>query len=68
MDPLGPTDPERIDQYTVQGRLGAGGYGVVYAATDANGRQVALKVLRPELADNPGLKERLARELSLIHI
>ncbi|MCH2623912.1 MAG: serine/threonine protein kinase [Acidimicrobiales bacterium] len=62
MDPLGPTDPERIDQYTLQGRLGAGGYGVVYAATDASGRQVALKVLRPELADNPGLKERLARE------
>ena len=25
-------------------------------------RRVALKVLRPELADNPGLKARLARE------
>ena len=62
MDPLTTTDPERIDEYTLEGRLGAGGYGVVYAATDAEGRRVALKVLRPELADNPGLKERLARE------
>ena len=62
MDPLASTDPERIDEYTLEGRLGAGGYGVVYAATDAEGRRVALKVLRPELADNPGLKERLARE------
>ena len=62
MDPLTTTDPERIDEYTLEGRLGAGGYGVVYAATDAEGGRVALKVLRPELADNPGLKERLARE------
>jgi serine/threonine protein kinase len=62
MDPLTTTDPERIDEYTLEGRLGAGGYGVVYAATDAEGRRVALKVLRPELADNPNLKERLARE------
>ena len=62
MDPLTTTDPERIDEYTLEGRLGAGGYGVVYAGTDAEGRRVALKVLRPELADNPGLKERLARE------
>ncbi len=62
MDPLAATDPERIDGYVLEGRLGAGGYGVVYAATDANGRRVALKVLRPELADNPDLKERLARE------
>jgi glycine betaine/proline transport system substrate-binding protein len=62
MDPLTTTDPERIDEYTLEGRLGAGGYGVVYAATDAEGRRVALKVLRPELADNPNLKERLSRE------
>ena len=62
MEPLTGSDPGRIDGYVLEGRLGAGGYGVVYAATDASGRKVALKVLRPELADNPGLKERLARE------
>ena len=62
MEPLAPADPERIDDYALQGRLGAGGYGVVYEATDPDGRQVALKVLRSELADNPGLKARLARE------
>ena len=34
VDPLAPADPERIDEYTLEGRLGAGGYGVVYSATD----------------------------------
>jgi glycine betaine/proline transport system substrate-binding protein len=62
LEPLAGGDPERIDEYVLEGRLGAGGYGVVYAAADPSGRKVALKVLRPELADNPGLKERLARE------
>ena len=62
MEPLAPADPERIDEYSLQGRLGAGGYGVVYAATDPDGRQVALKVLRSELANTPGLTERLAWE------
>jgi len=62
MEPLTPTDPERIDDYTLQGRLGAGGYGVVYVAADSEGRRVALKVLRSELADSANLRERLKRE------
>ncbi|MAF94921.1 MAG: hypothetical protein CMM60_04115 [Rhodospirillaceae bacterium] len=62
VDPLSDLDPQQIDQYVVEGRLGVGGYGVVYAAVDPDGRRVALKVLRPELADSPGLRERLARE------
>ena len=62
MDPLSDSDPQQIDQYVLEGRLGAGGYGVVYTAVDSDGRRVALKVLRPELADSPGLRERLARE------
>ena len=62
MRPLRGSDPREIDGYALTGRLGAGGCGVVYAATTPDGREVALKVLRPELSDDEGLRTRLARE------
>ena len=52
MEPLAPTDPERIDEFVLEERLGTGGYGVVYAATDSEGRRVALKVLRLVVPEN----------------
>ena len=62
MSPLRGSDPREIDGYTLTGRLGAGGFGVVYVATAPDGREVALKVLRPELSDDEGLRTRLGRE------
>ncbi|MCU0234968.1 MAG: protein kinase [Thermoanaerobaculales bacterium] len=50
-------------RFLVRELLGEGGSGTVYAALDtAIGQKVALKVLRPELADDPN-RERLRREV-----
>ncbi|QSQ19819.1 tetratricopeptide repeat protein [Pyxidicoccus parkwayensis] len=52
-----------VSRYVVRERLGAGAMGVVYAADDPElGRQVALKVLRPEGRQREDLQQRLLRE------
>jgi len=52
-------------RYTVERELGRGGMATVYLAGDLrHHRQVALKVLRPELAAALG-PERLLREITL---
>lgn len=55
--------PERIGKYVIRRLLGQGGMGRVYHAYDPLiGRDVAIKVMLPEMAQNPDLKERFVRE------
>ncbi|MBT6586991.1 MAG: serine/threonine protein kinase [Gammaproteobacteria bacterium] len=62
MEPLLGSDPSSLGDYELLGRLGSGGFGVVYAATGSGGQKVAIKLLRPELSDDQTLRDRLARE------
>ena len=62
VQPLQEWDPESIGGYRLTGRLGAGGFGTVFSGVDEDGRVVAVKMLRPELAADQGLRDRLARE------
>ena len=57
-------DPQSAGPYRLLGRLGAGGMGQVYLGRSAGGRLVAVKVIRPELAGEPGFRVRFAREVA----
>jgi eukaryotic-like serine/threonine-protein kinase len=59
-------DPSRVGRYRLLARLGAGGMGVVYLGVTNDGRQVAVKVLRPELADDPEFRARFRREVATL--
>lgn len=55
---------ETVGNYVIERRLGAGGFGEVYRATERSPRRpVALKFLRPELAADPALLKRFQREI-----
>jgi len=57
----------KIGPYEVVGQLGAGGMGEVYRATDTVlKRQVALKVLPPDVANDPERVARFQREAEVL--
>lgn len=57
-------DPRVVGSFRLHRRLGAGGMGVVYLGSDRRGQRVALKVIRPDLAEDREFRSRFAREVS----
>lgn len=56
-----------LTRYDVRDLLGEGGVGRVFAAIDrTDGREVALKVLRPEMASDPVQTDRFVKEARLL--
>jgi serine/threonine protein kinase/Tfp pilus assembly protein PilF len=57
----------RLGPYEVLARIGAGGMGEVYRASDTKlGRSVAIKVLPPEFVDDPARLARFQREAKML--
>lgn len=54
---------ETIREFEILSELGSGGYGAVYRARDNNvNRDVAIKVVLPQYANNPDFKQRFESE------
>ena len=55
-----------LGDYRIEGIVGAGRMGVVYRAIDRSGQQVALKVLREDVAIDDVYRERFRREGAML--
>ncbi len=61
------TNPASIAHYKLTSKLGAGGMGEVYRATDTRlDREVAIKILPDALANDPGRLTRFTREAKVL--
>jgi serine/threonine protein kinase len=59
--------PEQLGDFRLIAPLGHGGMGVVYSARQVSvDRRVAIKLIRPELAELSGARERFRREISTV--
>ena len=60
-------NPEQIAHYRITSKLGEGGMGAVYRATDTKlGREVAIKVLPGALASDAQYMARFEREAQVL--
>lgn len=61
--PLEGDDPSTVAGYRLAARLGSGGMGKVYLSHTSGGRAVAIKVIRPEFAQDPEFRRRFRQEV-----
>src|SRR5579859_1666756 len=58
---------QRLGQYEITGVLGKGGMAIVYRARQSNiERDVAIKVIKPDMAETPDLIQRFEREAKTV--
>jgi serine/threonine protein kinase len=62
--PLSPGDLESIGGYALVDRLGSGGMGVVFLGRSASGRQVAVKVVHAQYAQDEEFRTRFRQEVA----
>ncbi|WP_329409097.1 PQQ-binding-like beta-propeller repeat protein [Streptomyces sp. NBC_00704] len=59
-------DPKTLGGYRIVGRLGAGGMGVVYRGRSRSGREVAVKVVHAQYAEDPVFRARFRQEIEAV--
>ncbi|MFI0817124.1 protein kinase [Streptomyces sp. NPDC021098] len=62
--PLSTDDPSSIGGYALLDRLGSGGMGVVYLGRSASGRQVAVKLVHAQYAQDEEFRTRFRQEIT----
>ncbi|GAA3751054.1 serine/threonine-protein kinase [Salinactinospora qingdaonensis] len=60
---LSPSDPTSFGGYSVVGRLGRGGQGIVYLARNDDGDEFAVKVLNEQWSQDEALRRRFEKEV-----
>src|SRR4051812_43236908 len=64
VQPLQAGDPHTVGPYVLIARLGSGGMGHVFLGRTRGGRTVAVKAVKPELADDPEFRGRFQQEVA----
>ncbi|WP_431893930.1 protein kinase domain-containing protein [Nonomuraea sp. bgisy101] len=61
--PLTAGDPSQLGSFTLSGRIGEGGQGIVYLGADNQGERAAIKLLHVKFSGDTTARSRFAREL-----
>ncbi|MEU4510110.1 glycoside hydrolase family 6 protein [Nonomuraea wenchangensis] len=64
LDALRDGDPRQAGPYTLLGRLGEGGMGIVYLGRAPDGTRVAVKLINARMSADPEFRRRFAREVA----
>ncbi|MFI2436932.1 PQQ-binding-like beta-propeller repeat protein [Streptomyces sp. NPDC018693] len=64
--PVHKDDPRSLGGYRIVDRLGAGGMGVVYRARSRSGREVAVKLVHAQYAEDPVFRARFQQEIAAV--
>jgi serine/threonine protein kinase len=64
LDGLKSWDPANVGPFKLLGVLGNGGFGRVYLGQAPDGQRAAVKVIKPDLAEDPEFRARFGREVS----